>query len=381
MKQTKVNVLLGAGFSYDAGIPLVQDINPYFDRDFLDKLCFFSDSQWRWKEFQNDANKHNGRLSVEVEIVEFVFNHLVHSMKREKGSFSSYEIFMTYLIDKGKDWFSSQVVQAKEAERSLRISRQRRMPNSKYWSKYDDIDLPLVLDIINYLIADLLRTDKFKPIDEIESYDKFLAYISVYNQVNFFSLNHDLLLEEVLRKRAIRYSDGFTRENSEIIGNQKQPLAVFKSDYSAPYKIMKLHGGKDQFAYQIAEKEDHMNYLTGERIYFRIDDYYDLHRSARIDLSTGDIIQNFNHSVVPQFLTGSLKQTFLENDYMYSDLLTRYRNELIDDSDLLIIGYSYQDKHIDEVLQKVDPKRIVNVNPGDLYPYGDARNLKYMTDL
>ena len=58
----QLNVLLGAGFSYDAGVPLVNGITPYFDRDLIGQLCKFSDSQWRWFEFQNDAGKHNGSL-------------------------------------------------------------------------------------------------------------------------------------------------------------------------------------------------------------------------------------------------------------------------------------------------------------------------------
>ena len=76
-----------------------------------------------------------------------------------------------------------------------------------------------------------------------------------------------------------------------------------------------------------------------------------------------------------------MKEAFLENDYMYSSLMARFNCNLVDGSDLLVVGYSYCDKHIDKVLQEVDPQRIVNVNPCQYYPYAQVKNLKYMTDL
>ncbi len=381
MNSRKINVLLGAGFSKDAGIPMVNDINPFFDQDFLGKLCFFSDSQWRWWEFQNYALKSNGRRSQQVEVVEFIFNQLVLSMKSEVGTFSSYEAFLSFLISKDEKWFVSELLKAKEQERSFRISKGIKMPVQDYWKKYDNVDLSLILHVINYLIADLLRRDESKPLEDLASYERFLEYISVYDEVNFFTLNHDLLLEELLKKNGISFSDGFTRMKSEILGSDKQLLDVFQSEYHSPYRIFKLHGSKDHYAFEIAVKKGHMNYLTGERIYFRIDNYYDLHRSVRIDPRTGEIIQNFNNSVVPQFLTGAMKEAFLENDYMYSSLMARFNCNLVDGSDLLVVGYSYCDKHIDKVLQEVDPQRIVNVNPCQYYPYAQVKNLKYMTDL
>jgi hypothetical protein len=51
----QLNVLLGAGFSKSASLPLVGDFNPYFNRDITDKILVHSSGEWFWKDHASDV--------------------------------------------------------------------------------------------------------------------------------------------------------------------------------------------------------------------------------------------------------------------------------------------------------------------------------------
>ncbi|MEQ8416565.1 MAG: SIR2 family protein [Imperialibacter sp.] len=376
-----LNVLLGAGFSYDAGVPLVNGITPYFDRDLIGQLCRFSDSQWRWFEFQNDAGKHNGRIYRDPEVYEFVLNELITAFKQESGSFTSYEHFLSFLLTKDEAWFKQIGDQAKAANRRVREERNIRMPQQDFWDLFDHYQVSIVFDIINYLVADCLRWDSTIEIESHPSYLAFTNFIKHYDEINIFTLNHDLLLEALLNRSGIEFSDGFSREGSDVLGSEKQPLPVFQNEFSTPLRIIKLHGSKDHFAFEVTRKEEYFSYRTGERIYFKKDGYYDLHRCTRVDLDSGETIQDFNSSIVPQFLTGSLKEAFLKEDCMYKELIQRYEDTLAMDADLLVVGYSFCDPHIDKVLQSAKPRKIYHVDPYVGYKFGEAHHFRYLHEL
>ena len=72
------------------------------------------------------------------------------------------------------------------------------------------------VNILNYLIADLLSEFK-KNDEEIKKiYYNFIQYITKFNEVDIFTLNHDLLLERILELNEIEFSKGFNILNSNI---------------------------------------------------------------------------------------------------------------------------------------------------------------------
>jgi hypothetical protein len=345
-KSKTLNVLLGAGFSVDAGVPMVSEINTLFDRDLLGQLCSFSDSQWRWLEYQDEAGKHNGRLNRIVEAHEFIFNQLVKSYINDSGSFKSYEAFYSFLLSKERIWFKNACEKAKQEEINLRIKKGISVPEGDYWDTYNNYDNDKPIEILNYLVADSLRWKEMQ-FERLESYMSFLKFIAPFDSVNFFTLNHD----------------GFTKLNSDILGSKKQTLNTFKNSFNAPLKIYKLHGGKDHYAFETLVKGGHIYHNTGDKVYFKIDEYLDLHRCSKINLKTGQIGQDFNSNVVPQFLTGSIKKQLIENDFMYANMYKAFIDQMKSENQLLIIGYSFCDEHINSVLENCHSSRIINVNP------------------
>ena len=108
------------------------------------------------------------------------------------------------------------------------------MDNSSYLFIFENKKYSKILDIINYLITDLLS--KFKKNDEEikKTYDNFIQYINKFNEVDIFTLNHDLLLERILELNEIEFSKGFNILNSNIF-YEKNPLPTFDNNFNASF--------------------------------------------------------------------------------------------------------------------------------------------------
>jgi hypothetical protein len=123
---------------------------------------------------------------------------------------------------------------------------------------------------------------------------------------------------------------------------------------------------------------------TGEIIYFKPTTYHNKHLSKRVD-AKGKVLQTMNLDTSPKFITGKNKNDLIQKDPMYSVLYRDFENELKKDNDLLIVGYSYLDEHINLVLKSGGPfSHVINVNPSIAYPYFNSRkvtNLKYPKDV
>ena len=70
---------------------------------------------------------------------------------------------------------------------------------------------------------------------------------------------------------------------------------------------------------------------------------------------------------------------------MYSQMHEAYKKQLAFGNDLLIIGYSYGDPHINEELIKLPMENgtsIINLNPRDVFPFdAPAVDIKHFNEL
>jgi hypothetical protein len=98
-----ISIILGAGFSSPAGLPLGKEINGYFLRDNADTLLKFSSGEWKWIDFANDPEKNNGKLGFEHLSYGFILNHWVESFVKSAGRFTNYEDLYQYIIDNYKN--------------------------------------------------------------------------------------------------------------------------------------------------------------------------------------------------------------------------------------------------------------------------------------
>ena len=61
----QLTVILGAGFSANADIPIANDINKMFNRDLKNKILRISSDEWFWIDDKSKNFVHNGQLGFD----------------------------------------------------------------------------------------------------------------------------------------------------------------------------------------------------------------------------------------------------------------------------------------------------------------------------
>jgi hypothetical protein len=372
---SKLTVILGAGFSATVGLPLGRDIKERFDRDQKGKLLIISSSEWFWIDGKDDTFIHNGSIYSERIFYSYILNQLVKEYKKEQGRFVDYEDFFQYLFSKFEQndgWL----------ENVYALAKKELFLDFPIWSTKEALEYhPYINDrpfkskingIMNHLIADLLNV-KISDKQLVENYDYFLKYIMGFDEVSIFTLNHDLILERLFDLKGIKYTRGFTDENSEIYFEDKQ-LEIFNDDFkNTNIKIYKLHGSLDYFQYCKSDKT--LNYFTTLG-------YRTKHYAQTRNIETNEVISEFNTDVVPKFITGKNKSLIIKKDFMYSRLFDHFEQEIETTKNIFISGYSFGDIHINAELMKRSDINIINQNPYTKYPFeGFIRNIESLEEL
>lgn len=373
-------VLLGAGFSYPAGMPLAGDIRARFDREQKSKLLRMGSGEWMWEDGKNETTIHNGHLGIDQLAYSYILDEIVRGYNESVDDFDNYEVFFAFVMAKfnDMDWFKEVYKRAKASlvkDKPYLIEEPE--PHDVYLQLFNrDPYLQEVAQIINYLISDLLFISNARIHEAYLNYQNFIAYINQFESVDIFTLNHDVLLEGLLQIAGIKYSRGFTPEKSEL-RYEKEPLEVFKNEFSENIRIHKLHGSLDFFRFQHYENEGGLFWKATEKYnYFTTNNYSAKHYATRINPNTGETIQDMNFDVTPKFITGTNKTDIIENDLMYSQLFNNFKDSIASAETLLISGYSYGDKHVNTELGKRKDLNILNQNPYNEYPFAAKSYIK-----
>jgi len=157
-------------------------------------------------------------------------------------------------------------------------------------------------------------------------------------KVNFFSLNYDLIFEQVFNTSTVKILDnGFSERN--ITENQMRYWAADFNNELSPTKInlYKLHGSVD-WEYN----------LDSEEI---------------------SIKENIDDSREPLIIFGSYSKMLSFDPFLY--MLSNFRQKLEEATIFVVIGYSFHDKYINNLLiqqlsQNTDednPKKLLVVDP------------------
>ncbi|REE27253.1 SIR2-like protein [Winogradskyella pacifica] len=383
----KLTVLLGAGFSFPAGMPLANDIRTRFDRDQKSKLLRMGSGEWMWEDEKDATTIHNGLLGVEQLAYSYILDEIIKTYNREVDDFDNYEVFFAFIMNKfnDMDWFKEVYKRAKTtliADKPYLIGEPEAHAPYLYLFERDPY-LEQLSQIINHLISDLLFVNSNKIDEAFREYQIFLEYIKQFDQVDIYTLNHDVLLEGLLQREGLNYSRGFTTTNSEI-QYEDQPLKVFQNEFSEKIRIHKLHGSLDYFRFEHFEDRGKMFLQhTGKYNYFTTNSYRAKHYATRIDPKTKKVIQDMNFDITPKFITGTNKTDIIDNDIMYSQLLQNFKDSIGAAQTILISGYSYGDEHVNNELKKRKDLNIFNQNPFVDYPFEAAtnRNLNNLDDL
>lgn len=383
--KNQITIILGAGFSANAGMPTANDIAIRFNRDLKEKLLVVSSSEWFWVDDKSENFIHNGRLNYDYLAYSYVFDELVKSYIAYKGEFVYYEDFYQYIIDnfENPDWTENLFETAKNSllkDKPFFLEEKNREYYKSYLFAFDHKQYFKVNSILNYLIGDIL--DRIpKENDELNQiFEPFIKYIKLFDEVNIFTLNHDLLLERLLDLNGLNYSKGFNIENSPIIHND-EPVPYFNNQFKEKIKIHKLHGSLDFFEFRYYKKDEASSQAIADCVYFRTTNYSTKHNAQLIDSQTKEILQDYNFDIVPKFITGTKKLEIIRNNVLFQKLFENFENVITSSDNLFISGYSFSDEHLNEKL-KTKEFNFINHNRSKEYPFGgNGKNIKSLDDL
>lgn len=195
-----------------------------------------------------------------------------------------------------------------------------------------------------------------------KNYDSFLSFWAetiskrslhiVSKQVNIFTTNFDLFMEDSCERLNIPYNDGFTGQINPVfnVANfnkiQKYKSLQFDNTSDIPlFNIIKLHGSVSWVV-----KDEKIGYSTGSHI---VDD---------LDSKNGDEF-NTGYSQIAVINPNAEKHFETVLDTNYAAMLRKFTLELEkENSVLLLVGFSLADKHIEDLLygvMKSNPTLIV----------------------
>lgn len=381
----ELTVLLGAGFSFNAGLPLGSTVSAAFNRDVREKLLHFTSSEWAWVDGKREVDLNNGRLSYSWLGYSYILNEAKRLYESEK-TFLNYEDFYQFLLDKNSDeeWCRNCIMGAKENllkdKEYLREGLEEDNYYSSYLEPFRNSNLDRTIEIVNYLIADLVGTTKVHNNELQEIFHPFFEFLHGFEKVHIFTLNHDLLLEHLMRLFDHPYSRGFSEDRSPIRA-EDTPIPFFNNLFLENTSVQKLHGSIDFFQFR-HYRNDGLIYRPTEQVnYYSTSRYGEKHNARLVNPITGEDIQDYNFDIVPKFLTGTKKRDIIKNDIMFSTLFRNYEDIIANTENLLVSGYSFMDFHINELIKNRSFKCVINHNPYLDYPYQTATNIKTLEEL
>ncbi|ENN6197122.1 hypothetical protein AB9W56_003528 [Vibrio vulnificus] len=336
-------LFLGAGASYEVGMPLVWEFTNVLRRVVLKRI------DTNLFNFKND-------LELENEFISLFENHDLH-----------YEQIVAHLED-------------------------------LYLSSRSDI---YKRDVVHGIIIQLIETIQLLLLEDhslikellthrIKDYYGLKEYLSKREPTFVYSLNHDVVFEEVCTYLSLPFSDGFYDDSrgfenvapfSSISSKQLESgeLNFFKGN-TLGFNLVKLHGSLDIFAI-----ED-MDYFIKARA---LGQYVGGHIDSIVSIEkTNALICHRDHYRVTNELTVEddageiqfLRRSLLSGGYKFKDevsqiaptaLLDYFKQSLNQISELTVIGYSFGDVHINDILGAWASK------PGKLVRVFDP----YMTEI
>jgi hypothetical protein len=377
-----LSVILGAGFSANALLPMASAIAERFNRDLKLKFISSYSSEWSWIDGKSEIDIRNGTGNFDYIPYSYVFDKLVKLYINENGQFIYYEDFYQYIIDKFKnlEWVENLFNVARD---SLLIDYPH-YKEDEYYKNYlfvfEHKQFSKVSAILNYLIEDLLRIIPKSNLELNEIYKDFIKYIISFEEVDIFTLNHDLLLEQLLINNGLNFSKGFNTKESPIVHNGNS-VPFFDNDFKENIRIHKLHGSIDFYKFEHFKRVGTIFRPTGDYDYYMTTDFSTIHRSVRINPETGDVLQDHNFDIVPKFITGTRKSETIKNDKLYKSLYSNFESIMSKSTNLFISGYSFSDAHVNEKL-KMKEFNFINHNRSKDYPFGGKGvNIRKLNDL
>lgn len=332
-----LNIFIGAGASFDFGMPLVKSFTHTFKENIIKRL---------------DTNLFNfdNNISIKNQYQKIIEREDLHYEEMIK------ELELWMLAETG---VHHQVVSGLVSQ---------------------------TIECVHLLLLEI-QTNSFglmsKKFNECNGINNILEKNGL---LNIFSLNHDVMTEELCNYYKIQYKDGF-RKNAAHKYNQVGEFKVAtekeftenKLDFYSPddvgINIFKLHGALDIFAIEDKEKYlkiDSANF--GDNLWLM----NKIEKHSRDFCTRSCMGRGINELFVEddsgelQFLRRSLlsgghKFTGRFEQIAPIGLFDEFKNRISDSRELIVIGYGFGDEHVNKIIldwiEKFEEAKIIICDP------------------
>jgi len=155
--------------------------------------------------------------------------------------------------------------------------------------------------------------------------DAISGVASAVDELDVFSLNHDLLIEAQLAGAGIAFSDGFSKKRADF----RLFDWTWKKD-SATTRLYKLHGSVDWYLFRFKSEWDQYASVA-----------VDPERCTDDDGNPLDLLE-----VKPRFLTGTTVKEQAYGIDLFGEIFLEFRERLSKHNTLICCGYGWGDKGI-----------------------------------
>jgi hypothetical protein len=315
------DIFLGAGASYEVGMPLVWEFSQTLRENILKRL---------------DSKLFNFESDNELK-----------------------SFFIEILSDENLHY-----------EQVVGLLEKRHIEGRNNSQRTHGVIIQLIECIQLLLLEEQSNTLKFLS-EKIKDYYGISSLIKKEGVLNIFSLNHDIVFEEILDYYKIPYKDGFyKRDNnynhiarfkvatsSELDGGE---LDFFKSNESG-VNLIKLHGSLDVFA----AEDKHLFLKSYGESSFVGSNYAEIRKieDMNLEILQRDGVRATNELYVHD-RTGELqflRRSLLSGAHKFKgqfdqiipvSLLKFFTQQLKSTEQLTVIGYSFGDDHINDALKE-----------------------------
>ncbi len=162
---------------------------------------------------------------------------------------------------------------------------------------------------------------------------------SLVSEVNLFTLNHDTLLERILKENDVNVVDGFKEAGD---GSRRWDASVFDNpDDERRVNLFKLHGSVNWWRWETRHglSQDRASHENVDRNRRFVGTY-------RAPDSDPPLYERLLESEGPQILAGTFNKILGYNSELFLELHHRFHRVLQDCNALVVCGYGFGDKGI-----------------------------------
>lgn len=368
----EISFLIGSGFSVPAGVSSSEEINKTITNTKKEQFYYDQDKSAGYlfgRAYVNNEHEHIEERRFVEEFINFYNKEIIGN----KNLFD-YEKFYDFFVEVYRNKNINSKLENFLVDFNERNSRGEDIPLDYYLYDLGCIFPQLVKSMVWKDFSNMRLSPNASGCYPANSdYGSFLNLIIHLREeyiIQIHSLNHDLLMESFRDTYAFKgkLDDGFTTNGSNVYGEldltrgNSAPgtyyvrLPVFADRYKSNTRLYKLQGSVDRYRLHYEDQQRIIKILSmvsPGRIFLE-------QQTEQGPTYFGTENRRFRQT--PDFLTGTQRKRKIEDIY-YSKMLDHLEQNLKNSNTLIIIGYGFGDRTVNDYLedfaQDVNKKLIV----------------------